>query len=107
MINYSQVWTRIDAAKKKVAELAENWSWCEENLRLAGIGTPKSIIDYVMEKGTYVPYVPVGSIRKNRGNLSKNIDFEELLAKAESNNFEDISLFDEENQRVLELAGNF
>ena len=60
-----------------------------------------------MAKGTYIPYVPVGSIRKNRGNLSKNIDFEELLAKAESNKFEDITLFDEENQRVLELAGNF
>ena len=37
-----------------------------------------------MKKGTYIPYVPVGSIRKNRGKLSKDIDFEELLANTES-----------------------
>ena len=92
-------------AKGELAKLAENWSWSANNLKLAGIGTPRSIIDYVMEKAEYVPYVPVGSIRKNKVTLSNDIDFEELQAKAQGDNFEDITLFDEENQRVLVLAG--
>ena len=92
-------------AKGELAKLAENWSWSGNNLKLAGIGTPRSIIDYVMEKAEYVPYVPVGSIRKNKVTLSNDIDFEELQAKAQGDNFEDITLFDEENQRVLVLAG--
>ena len=76
-------------------------------MKLAGIGTPKSIIDYVMEKKVYIPYVPAGSIRKNKSKLGK--DFEELYAEATKNetNSEESTLFNEEKQRVLVLAGLF
>ena len=46
-----------------------------------------------------VPYVPLGSIRKNK---SKIKNFDELLA---DNDLEENELFDEEKQQVLELSG--
>ncbi len=36
-----QAWASIDAAKAQLAILGENWSWCTNELKLAGIGTPK------------------------------------------------------------------
>ena len=46
-----------------------------------------------------VPYVPLGSIRKNK---SKIKNFDELLA---DNDLDENELFDEEKQQVLELSG--
>ena len=42
-----QAWASIDAAKAQLAILAENWSWCTNELKLAGIGTPQNIIDNI------------------------------------------------------------
>ena len=97
------MWARIDDAKKELAMLAENWTWSSTKLKLGGIGTPKLIIDNIMETASYTPYVPTGSIRKNKKQLSNDIDFELLLAEAK--NIDDITLFDEEQQRVFEIAG--
>ena len=101
-----QVWARVDEVKAELESLAENWTWSTKNLKLSGIGTPKLIVDNVMETGSYTPYVPPGSVRKNRSKVSNDIDFEQLISETESKNFDDITLFDEENQRVLELAGS-
>ena len=46
-----------------------------------------------MLKGSYEPYVPIESAKRNK-------DFAEVLAGVD-----DISLFEEDNQHVLELAG--
>ena len=88
---------RVDFAKNELEKLSESWTWNDSKLRLAGIGTPKTLISNIMSSGTYEPYVPLSSIRKN-----KIKPFEELLAGVD----DDIGLFDEENQQVLELAGN-
>ena len=55
-----------------------------------------------MEKKSYEPFVPKGTIRRNKDKVTC---FDQLLADAD-NNFDDVLLFDEENQQVLELAGN-
>lgn len=98
-----QVLARIDSTKAEIAKLGENWQWSEENLKLASIGTPKKIIEKIMNSDDkfFKPYVPVGSIRKNKDKVS---DFEALLAENENSSFE--CLFDEEKQYVLELAGS-
>ena len=99
-----QVWKRINLAKVELENWAENgWTWSENPLKLSGIGTPQKIITEVLRTGIYTPYVPIGSIRKN---LDKVNNLEEILANAGTNKLEDIPLFDEENQRILELAKN-
>jgi hypothetical protein len=96
-----QVWARIDLTKAEMKKMSENWFWSEQNLKLAGIGTPKIIIDNIMNESVYKPFVPLESIRKNKDKVA---DFEEILAKSENSNFEE--LFDEEKQNILELAGS-
>ena len=100
-----QVWTKIDTAKQKLADLGENWTFSTEQLKLSGIGTPKSIIDNILEAPTptYTPFVPIGTIRKNKEKV--NVDFEKLFEENRSKNINNIALFEEENQRILELAG--
>ena len=93
-----QVWKRIDSSKNELQNLAEKWTWNDSKLNLAGIGTPQILISNILRKGSYEPFVPEGSIRRNK---SKIKDFSELLANADS-----VGLFDEENQHVLELAGS-
>ena len=36
------------------------------NLKLAGIGTPQNLISSILQKGSYEPFVPLGSIRRNQ-----------------------------------------
>ena len=74
-----QAWASIDSAKAQLANLAENWSWCTNELKLAGIGTPQNIINNIMDKKTYTPYVPIGSIRKNMDKANFDIDIVELF----------------------------
>ena len=93
-----QVWQRIDSSKIELQNLAEKWEWSDKKLKLAGIGTPQILIANILRKGSYEPYVPEASIRRNKNKIQ---DFSELLA-----NVENVSLFDEENQNVLELAGS-
>ena len=92
-----QVWQRIELAKTELQQLAQEWIWNNSNLKLAGIGTPQKLITSVLRKGSYEPFVPLTSIRRN-----KTKSFSELLAEVD----DDLSLFDEENQQVLELAGS-
>ena len=92
---------RIDSSKAEIQKLSENWAWSNENLKLAGIGTPQKIIDYIMNNSEYKPFVPSGSIRKNKDKIT---DFEAILAENENLTFEE--LFDEERQHILELAGS-
>ena len=72
---------------------------------MAAIGTPLKIVQNVLRTGEYKPFVPAGSIRKNKEKVQ---DFQELLAKKvdddDGNNFDEITLFDEDNQQVLELS---
>ena len=96
-----QVWVKILQAKENLAKLANHWEWSKESLKLAGIGTPKIIIDRLLETGVYVPFVPPGSIRRHKEMVK---DFDELLAEQKIN--PEIELFDEEHQPVLELAGS-
>ena len=101
-----QAWASIDSAKVQLANLAENWSWCTNELKLAGIGTPQNIIDNIMDKKTYTPYVPIGSIRKNMDKANFDIDIVELFnADGTKKSFGEIPLFQEEQQRELEPAG--
>ena len=93
-----QVWQRIDSSKIELQNLADKWEWSDKKLRLAGIGTPQILISNILRKGSYEPYVPEASIRRNKNKIQ---DFAELLSNAEN-----VSLFDEENQNVLELAGS-
>ena len=103
------MWVRVDTTKEEIGKLKDKWEWSPNNLRLAGIGTPKLIIDDLMNSKDkhYTPFVPAGSIRKNKAKLiaNKEIDFEKLFAEAK--NVEGSTLFDEEKQRVLELAGTY
>ena len=92
-----KVLQRVDTAKKELSKLKETWTWKETSLKMAGIGKPNVLILNIMSKGSYEPFVPLGSIRRN-----KVKDFAELLADIN----DDISLFDEEYQPVLELAGS-
>ena len=92
----------MDSAKNELEKLAVKWTWKDANLKLAGIGTPLLLIKSIMEKKTYEPFVPKGTIRRNKNKVTC---FDQLLADAD-NNFDDVLLFDEENQQVLELAGN-
>ena len=87
-------------AKNELDQLKVTWAWKDTNLRLAGIGTPKIIVKNILETGRYVPYVPSGSIRKNKNKIK---DFDELLAEA---NIDESALFDEDSQQVLKLAGD-
>ena len=66
---------------------------------LAGIGSPFKIIESILNDADskYVPYVPLGSIRKNKGKIK---NFDELLA---DNDLDETELFDKE--KVLELSG--
>ena len=73
---------RIDSSKAEIQKLSENWAWSNENLKLAGIGTPQKIVDYIMNNSEYKPFVPSGSIRKNKDKIT---DFEAILA--ENGNF--------------------
>ena len=70
-----QVLARIDSSKAEIQKLSENWAWSNENLKLAGIGTPQKIIDYIMNNSEYKPFVPSGSIRKNKDKIT---DFEAI-----------------------------
>ena len=54
-----------------------------------------------MNSSEYKPFVPSGSIRKNKDKIT---DFEAILAENENLTFEE--LFDEERQHILELAGS-
>ena len=92
-----QVWEKINCAKEKIGELSSKWTWSDTPLHLAGIGTPKTIIAHLAAKGTFVPYVTEGSIRKNVSNQ----DMAELQAALSDS----VKLFDEEQQLVLEFAG--
>ena len=96
-----QVWQRIEHAKAELEQLQNGWTWKNCSLKLAGIGSPFKIIESIMNDpdSKYVPYVPLGSIRKNK---SKIKNFDELLA---DNDLEENELFDEEKQQVLELSG--
>ena len=49
-----QVWARIDLTKAEMKKMSENWFWSEQNLKLAGIGTPKIIIDNIMNESVYL-----------------------------------------------------
>ena len=91
----------MDSAKNELEKLAVKWTWKDASLKLAGIGTPLLLIKSIMEKKSYEPFVPKGTIRRNKAKVTC---FDELLADA-NNNFDDIILFDAENQQVLELAG--
>ena len=87
---------RIDSVKSELQQLAKKWKWKESNLKLAGIGTPQLIVRNILLNGSYEPFVPLGSIRRN-----KIKEFSELLIEVDN----DMTLFDEEKQQVLELAG--
>ena len=59
-----------------------------------------------MDKKTYTPYVPIGSIRKNMDKANFDIDIVELFnADGTKKSFGEIPLFQEEQQRELEPAG--
>ena len=42
------MWVRVDTTKEEIGKLKDKWEWSPNNLRLAGIGTPKLIIDDLM-----------------------------------------------------------
>ena len=91
----------MDSAKIELEKLAVKWTWKDASLKLAGIGTPLLLIKSITEKKSYEPFVPKGTIRRNKDKVTC---FDQLLADAH-NNFDEILLFNEENQQVLELAG--
>ena len=93
-----QVWSKITTAKEELSKLANSWSWFQSPLKLAGTGSPSFIIDTLAKLGTFTPYVPPGSVRKQINSK----DMAELLALAP----EGANLFDEESQVVLEYAGS-
>ena len=96
MLSLYQAWKRIDAAKEELRNLSKEWKWAEQKLRLAGFGTPKFIIESVLKNKSYEPYVPLGSIRRN-----KVKDFSELSLEIDN----DLAMFEEENQQFLQLGG--
>ena len=77
--------------------MSSKWTWSDTPLHLAGIGTPKTIITHLTATGTFVPYVPEGSIRKNLSNRD--------MAGLQAALPDSTTLFDEEQQLVLEFAG--
>ena len=93
-----QVWHKITSAKDVLSKLSDNWSWCETPLKIGGIGSPRFIIETLKHKGTFTPYVPEGSVRKNTNPQY----IEELVSCAA----DEVNLFDEETQLVLEFAGS-
>ena len=97
-----QAWAKIDKAKAELATLGENWVYSTEQQKMSGIGTPKLIIDSIIEDPMhiYTPFVPLGTIRKNKDRV--DVDFEQLLADKDI-----ATIFEEENQRVYQLAGKF
>ena len=97
-----QAWAKIDKAKAELATLGENWVYSTEQQKMSGIGTPNLIIDSIIEDPMhiYTPFVPLGTIKKNKDRV--DIDFEQLLADKDM-----ATIFEEENQRVYQLAGKF
>ena len=101
-----QVMKRIDETREEIEKWAVKWSWNEEKLELSGIGTPQKIITEVLRTGIYVPYCAPGSARKNFEKVKNKVDFAQLVAEAGTHNIDEIPLFDEDNQRVLQLRGD-
>ena len=52
-----QLWPKIDAAKSELRSLSENWIWEDADLKLAGIGNPKSLINDILRDGIFRPFV--------------------------------------------------
>ena len=99
----TQIWSQIDAAMEELGKWSNEWTWNENKLKFSGSGTPQQIVTEVLREGVYTPYVaPEVVIRK----IDKVKDFPRICEESGTENIFEIPLFKEENQRVLELAGN-
>lgn len=94
----TEILDKIDDAKSALNALSENWSWEEDFLPLANIGSPAGHIEN-LKKGIFCPYVPKESVRKNMSNPKVS----EKLKKQNVNKLSFNQLFEDEPE--LEFAG--
>ena len=97
----TQIMQSINEAKEKIKALSEEWKWSENDLEISGIGSPNQQIQN-LKKGIYKAHVPLNSIRKHQKFLKEKVAPEKLLWFGRNSNS---SLFDEEEQLILDFAG--
>ena len=81
-------------------ELATNWTWKTDFLKLADIGAPYFLVESILKNSSWTPILLLGALRKHKDKI-KNYD--ELAAAYENG---EIKVF-HEKQEPLELGGMY
>ena len=98
----TEVWSVIKAAKEHLRSLSENWNWEDKDLKLGQCGNPNKLVNEIMTTGTYKPHVSDSVIRKHQTFLKS---FHGVDPHMDIGRFGPDNLFDENDQVVLDLAG--
>ena len=99
-IKLFQVWNQIDLSKAKLEELATNWTWKTDFLKLADIGAPYFLVESILKNSSWTPILLLGALRKHKDKIKNYGE----LAKAYENG--EIKVF-HEKQEPLELGGMY
>ena len=87
----STIQHEIIEAKNKIKELSHKWLWSDEDMIMSGIGAPRKLIREMLEKETYTPHVPTGSISKNKSiivELYGEEEFQRLITEDDETTIE-------------------
>ena len=98
----TEVWSVITAAKEKLRKLTTKWEWEDKFLKLGQCGNPSILVNEIMTRQTYTPHVSDNVIRKNQSFLKT---FHGVDPYMDIGRYGPENLFDEEDQIVIDLAG--
>ena len=96
-----------DLPAKKVAteelrNLSEQWEWVYEELKLGQWGNPSILLERITTKHVYQPHVSDNVIRRNQTFLKS---FHGVDPHLDIGRYGPENLFDEDDQIVVDLAG--
>ena len=81
-------------------ELADNWTWKTNFLKLADIGAPYFLVESILKNSSWTPILLLGALRKHKDKINNYDELAEAYENGEIKAFH-------EKQEPLELAGMY